>query len=465
MNRRFLKLVGLAVLTVLLAAPALAGEDHSQYIEGPFESGPEVTKKCLECHEDAAVDVMATSHWTWTVEQKIEGDRTVERGKKNVINNFCVSISSNWPRCTSCHIGYGWKDASFDFSDKTRVDCLVCHDTTGTYRKNPKGAGMPMGPTPGKDGAPGKPGVDLLKVAQNVGAPSRKTCGSCHFFGGGGDKVKHGDLDSSLFQPERELDVHMSADGQDFTCQECHVSEDHKIKGNAMVVSPSHFNRMGCTDCHEAGPHEQSRLNDHTARVACQTCHIPTFAREYPTKVYWDWSSAGEDREPESDEYGMPTYHKKKGSFSWGRDIVPYYAWYNGQAGAYTLGDRIDPEEVTPLIWPVGRKKDKEAKIYPFKVMRGRQIYDTGNRTLVVPHLFGKGGYWATYDWNRAAADGMASAGQPYSGEYGWTDTIMYWRINHMVAPAEDSLGCLDCHGDSARLDWKALGYREDPMD
>jgi hypothetical protein len=40
----------------------------------------------------------------------------------------------------------------------------------------------------------------------------------------------------------------------------------------------------------------------------------------------------------------------------------------------------------------------------------------------------------------------------------------MYWRINHMVVPADKALDCLDCHGDNGRLDWQALGYAADPM-
>jgi hypothetical protein len=52
---------------------------------------------------------------------------------------------------------------------------------------------------------------DLAKVAQKVGKTSRDTCGACHFFGGGGDAVKHGDLDSSLKKPGKYLDVHMDA--------------------------------------------------------------------------------------------------------------------------------------------------------------------------------------------------------------------------------------------------------------
>ncbi len=116
---------------LICAVQASANEDHKQ-ITGPFNSPMEVTQKCLECHEEAAHDVMQTSHWTWKLEQEITGEGKVFRGKKNAINNFCISINSNQARCTSCHISYGWKDDSFDFTDKTRIDCLVCHDETGT---------------------------------------------------------------------------------------------------------------------------------------------------------------------------------------------------------------------------------------------------------------------------------------------------------------------------------------------
>ena len=82
-------------------------------------------------------------------------------GKKNVINNFCTSISSNNTFCSACHIGYGWSDDSFDFSEQTNVDCLVCHDNTGTYQK-------------GKGGFPAE-GVDLVAAAQSDASPTRVT--------------------------------------------------------------------------------------------------------------------------------------------------------------------------------------------------------------------------------------------------------------------------------------------------
>ena len=58
----------------------------------------------------------------------------------------------------------------------------------------------------------------------------------------------------------------------------------------------------------------------------------------------------------------------------------------------------------------------------------------------------------------------MKESGLPFSGEYGFAPTEMYWRIDHMVSPKEKALGCLDCHGDNGRMDWKKLGYKGDPM-
>ncbi|PLX85662.1 MAG: cytochrome C [Desulfuromonas sp.] len=437
---------------LLSISPAVASTNHAALIKGPIDSGPAATKQCLRCHDDAAAEVMGTSHWTWSALQGIRG-KSVDRGKKNTINNFCVSTAANEPRCTSCHIGYGWKDAGFDFTDKTAVDCLVCHDTTGTYKKEPTGAGAPA------------KGIDLLRVAQNVGNPTRANCGACHFFGGGGDAVKHGDLDSSMEYPERSVDVHMSPDGNDFQCQNCHETSSHKIMGRAMVVSPGGTDHIGCDKCHGADPHKESRLNTHAGSLACQSCHIPHFAKEIPTKLSWDWSTAGRDIDPTPiDKLGKATYSKKKGDFSWGKKVVPTYRWYNGTAGAYLTGDTMDPSKVTPLAYPNGDKQDKAAKIYPFKTHSGKQIYDTKNNIFITPKLFGKEGYWKTLDWDKSARLGMEASGLPYSGSYGFAPSIMYWRINHMVSPKEQALSCLDCHGDSKRMNWKELGYEGDPM-
>ncbi|MCJ7550555.1 MAG: cytochrome C, partial [Anaerolineae bacterium] len=192
-----------------------SGSDHSDFtnLTGPFETPQDVTAACLECHVYAADEVMDTIHWTWETTDPTTGQQV---GKNHVINNTYVAVPSNEPRCTSCHVGFGYTDATFfDTATEVDVDCLVCHDQTGTYKKFPAGSGMPvLGEaieSPAGSGALWEP-VDLATVAQNVGAPGRANCGSCHFFGGGGDAVKHGDLDSTLTNPNRELDVHMGTD-------------------------------------------------------------------------------------------------------------------------------------------------------------------------------------------------------------------------------------------------------------
>jgi len=47
--------------------------------------------------------------------------------------------------------------------------------------------------------------------------------------------------------------------------------------------------------------------------------------------------------------------------------------------------------------------------------------------------------------------------------QYGFIETVMYWRLNHGVVPGDKALGCLDCHGKHGRLPWEKLGYTGDP--
>jgi octaheme c-type cytochrome (tetrathionate reductase family) len=468
MNCRRWLIAAFAAAPLLAAIPALAAQDHSTLLNGPFKTGPEVTQACLECHKDQAADFMKTVHWTWSSRQKVEGKGEVALGKANAVNNFCIALPSNEPRCTSCHAGYGWKDATFDFAKAENIDCLVCHDTTGTYRKFPTAAGHPayqdieFPPKSGKTW----PAVDLEKVAKSVGAPSRATCGACHFFGGGGDHIKHGDLDSSLTKPSRDMDVHMAAADANMSCTACHRTAKHVIPGKALSVSVSGGGEtLGCSDCHAGTPHKTNPvLNRHAEKVACQTCHIPTFARTQPTKMWWDWSTAGQDKSGTKDQYGLATYDKMKGDFKWEKDVRPVYMWFDGGVDRVLLGDAIDPGRIVHLNYPKGERSAKAAKITPFKLMKGKQPYDTGTRVMAVPHLFGPGGFWQTYDWGSAIADGMKTVGLRYSGSYGWVETDMYWKVNHMVVPKAKALQCAECHGDQGRLDWKALGYAGDPQ-
>ncbi len=174
--------------------------DHTKFdiLKEPFADAHAVTAACLSCHTNRHEEIMKTSHWLWQRSETLEGRGEVPLGKRNILNNFCTGVSASEGTCTRCHIGYGYADKSFDFNEPTNIDCLVCHDLTGSYKKGKGMAGYP------------DPSVNLNYVSTHVGSPSRDNCGVCHFWGGGGNNVKHGDLEKSLLDCSREVDVHMT---------------------------------------------------------------------------------------------------------------------------------------------------------------------------------------------------------------------------------------------------------------
>lgn len=454
-----------AIPVVAAGGKAQSTADHRKFeaLQGPFKTGPEVTQACLSCHNTAAHQVMQSVHWTWEAVNPLTG-KTL--GKRHAANNFCGSPLSNEPRCTSCHAGYGWEDRNYDFSKESNVDCLVCHDTTATYRKYPTDAGHPLyAPREqGKGSGQFELPPDLVKVAQAVGKSSRHNCGACHFNGGGGDAVKHGDLDSSLITPPVALDVHMSPQGGNLSCASCHSFNAHQPAGSRYAtlakdvlgkdMKHEDHTRASCESCHDLQPHKQARLNQHVKRIACQTCHIPEFARGgIGTKTLWDWSTAGKrDAQGEAlfikDERGRLIYSAEKGDFKYGENVRPSYKWYNGVVHQIVIDDKIDDSQILELNRVDGAASDPKARIWPFKVMLGKQPYDPVNKTLVVNHVYGKDdtAFWGNYDYVKSIQAGMDYAGLPYSGQFDFIETRMNWFITHMVAPKEKALQCQDCH-------------------
>jgi octaheme c-type cytochrome (tetrathionate reductase family) len=426
--------------------------DHTDRIEGPFKTQQEVTKLCLTCHEEQAGHFLQSTHWTWLGKEFDHPTKGKMRiGKKNIINNFCTSITSNEEKCGTCHPSFGWKDSKFDFTNKENIDCLVCHATASTYSKGCEGTSA----TNISD--------KLLKAAQSVGRPKVSNCGSCHFNGGGGDNVKHGDLASTLEKATKEQDVHIG--GQNFDCVSCHKSEKHEIKGAGHTSIASGTNHIGCTDCHKADEslHKNKLMAKHLNSIACQTCHIPLIARDIPTVTYWDWQTAGLNDDERNTE-GYLTYSKMKGSFTLERNVQPVYRWFNGSADYYAPGEKFATGIILSLNKLNGDIKDAKAKIYPFKLMRGRQIYDTKNLYIILPKYTGPDGFWKTFGWNKAAELGMKEANLPYSGNFGFISTEMYYAINHSIPPKEKALKCQDCHNTGKRMDWAALGFPGDPI-
>ena len=350
------------------------------------------------------------------------------------------------------------------------MDCLICHEQTGTYKKFPAGAGHPVKEATVFKGNNKKyfP-PEWNKVAKSVSRPTRKNCGTCHFFGGGGDGIKHGDLDSSLFKPNKKLDVHMGIDGQNFDCIRCHSTTKHKIAGRIYTTPASKHrksltqddmaHKITCESCHTDLPHKnKSKMNDHTDKVACQSCHIPEFARVNPTKMSWDWSTAGQKENGKliikKGDFNKPVYHTKKGSFVWEKNAKPVYFWYNGSMEHMTVRDTIDPGKIVELNRSSGNKDDPNSRIFPFKLHSGKQPYDKINKNMVIPQLFPKGktdttAYWKKYDWNKAIQFGMSYAGLKYSGEFDFVQTSYVFPITHMVAPKDNVVSCSECHTSS----------------
>lgn len=425
-----------------------SGTDHGamEILQQDFDNPHEITAACLSCHTERGKEVMQSAHWNWEREAYIPGRGVTYLGKKNLINNFCTGIFSNEASCNRCHIGYGWKDKTFDFDNQFNIDCLVCHDNTGTYEKARGQAGYPV---------MGEDGPDFKPILASVGRPKRENCGACHFHGGGGNNVKHGDLEMALLTAGRDVDVHMGVDGMNMACVDCHSATNHQMKGRYYGTSSENTQRAECTDCHTAMPHTNNKLNEHTIKVSCQTCHIPVYAKVNSTKMSWDWSTATRLRDGKPyvdlDSLGNELYTSIKGSFGWHRMVTPEYTWFNGTADHHLLTDKVDENNLPLKINTLnGSYNDHDSKIHPMKVHRGRQPYDTELHNLIQAKLWDKeanmGALWLDLNWERALIEGMEYAGLPYSGKYDFIQTEMLLPVNHMVSPANEALSCTDCH-------------------
>lgn len=419
--------------------------DHSKFaiLNKKFNSPVEVTSACITCHTERHKEIMKSNHWNWETPEYVEGEGIVYLGKKNALNNFCLGVGDDQAPCAKCHIGYGMDNPEFSYDNPEQVDCLICHDNTETYAKAQDKGGAPVET------------LDLNLIAQNVGDPKRSNCGVCHFYGGGGDNVKHGDLGSEMFSPDKSIDIHMATEGMNMECTTCHKTENHMISGKMYSISSSNLDRAYCEDCHSDHPHKDKVLDQHTLKVACQTCHIPTYAKGKATKLTWDWSTAGKlkDGKPyeEDNEDGNHTYLSKKGTFTYGKNLKPEYIFFNGTANHYLLGDVVKDTTIPLVINKLnGSYSDINSKIIPVKIHKSNQPFDPVNKMLIKPKLWadkpGEGAYWMDFDWIKASELGMKTVGLPFSGRVSFIETEMYWPVNHQVAAKEDAVKCNECH-------------------
>jgi hypothetical protein len=199
----------------------------------------------------------------------------------------------------------------------------------------------------------------------------------------------------------------------------------------------------------------------------------------YVTKLSWDWSTAGKLRdgkpytiEEEFDGVEAHSYMSIKGDFTWGRNVVPEYRWYKGELKQMTLDDEFDPAtapiDINP---PTGNYHDTDARIWPFKIHRGKQPYDTVNNRILPIKLYGRkgsGALWTEYDWGKALQAAADLNEKEYSGDYGFIRTNGFWPIKHMVAPKEQAVDCNECHSRQGRLtevtDFYLVGRDSNPF-
>lgn len=454
---------------ILLANTALtishaqeSKEPHSKYFEN-YEG----TKTCLECHQKEAENFFHSQHYQWKGETpQLVNSEGKKLGKMNTFNDFCTSPQGNWiglvrnsrgevisKGCSSCHAGFGKLPTEVMTRDQLEnIDCLMCH--ARGYNRDLVEIGeeeFEWRPILWKN----KEGLN--SVAKRISSPTRVMCLRCHSASGGGPNFKRGDLEYTLADPTRDFDVHMASEGKNMQCVSCHKGSDHRVPGRGVDLAATDLPgvQLACStsECHTSPPHKNKVLNTHSETVNCTVCHIPKFARDEATDMARDWSKPVyvEDK----DKY-TATIHLQK-------DVTPVYAWFNGFTRAQMPGQPANmlPDGTAGIMIPQGSRDDPKSKIFAFKLHKGRLPILDDRKWLVpitVEHFFANGEIDPAV---RSAAKNFYGLGDI---NYSWIETTRYMGIFHGVQPKEKALKCMDCHGKDSLMDWKALGYKGNPM-
>ena len=400
---------------------------------------------CLRCHQDEAAQVHGSVMYQWEGDAPDMASGPARQGKAaGAVNSYCVNIAGNWGGCGGCHVGLGERPSAEATADQLRnIDCMLCHQQA--YRRTkvdgrfvPDEASM---------------GISMDQAARTVHEPQRANCLQCHAKAGGGDSVKRGDLTlAHASTSDQQFDVHMATTGADLRCQDCHTVTDHRFAGKGSDLRPTDSDvQLECSNCHgdmASGGHEGDDLDRHVARVACQTCHIPVYAKNAADSAA---SEATEVHRTWLDTHASSAPFHPAGMTA--NDLVPEYRFWNRTSRNYLLHDvaQVDPGTGRyPTSRPLGDVADPEAKLYAFKYKTAEQPMATAERTLIA---IDTSVYFATADAAAAVEQGLVNMGLPGSTAYEWVETDTFQMLNHEVSPSEAALQCNDCHGRSARMD------------
>ena len=454
----------LVVLACLAIAQFALSQGEGDLLENPhnnFIQEYEGTKTCLMCHADQGNDVFSSMHYQWKGDApNIVNADGKKLGKLVTSNDFCTNPAISWIAilknkddkliangCSKCHIGLGLKPTTETSQEQLEnIDCLLCHSYNykrEVYKTDDETLRW-------RPVAYDQPEV-MLNIAQNVQSPNKDQCLQCHATSGGGPNFKRGDIEPAHMKAERDFDVHM---GSGMSCIQCHSFEDHKVIGSGtQLAGVDASGKLSCEKCHSnEALHDNDALNNHLDSVNCTSCHIPTFAKGLPTDMYRDWSQS--------------EYLEGKGKYepliTFEKDVTPVYTWWNGK-GKLALLDQ--PVEVVDgkvkLYEPQGSIDDPESKIYAFK-LHGATLPIDKETGLMIPIKVGM--VFKAGKNEAAVKTGAKAAMGKEDVQIDWIETERYMALFHEVAPKEQALQCMDCHGDDGRMDWEALGYDGNPM-
>jgi hypothetical protein len=417
------------------------------------------TGTCLACHENEAHEVHGSTHYQWKGEAPymIDGNYLLQGKDAGAVNSYCGNIEGNWNGCSNCHVGIGGKPEAIASNEQLEnIDCLVCHQSE--YRRK-KVNGVMIPDTANMS-------ISMEEAVQTVHMPTKANCLACHAKAGGGDAVKRGDIAlATANTADFRYDVHMATTGANLECQDCHQAENHRFPGKGSDLRPTDLDKpLECANssCHDTSPHGNSELNNHTARVACQTCHIPVYAKNAndsaateATEVNRSWQSGSHS--------SNPPYHPV---LTKQNDLIPRYLHWDRYTDNYNLGETIynNPETNTyQTSIPSGSVDDADSKLYPFKYKTSDYPLNT-NSNMLIP--LDTSVFFNTTNADEAAIAGlenMANKGVPgfnISDTYEWVTTDTYQLLNHQVGPIDEALGCESCHLETSRMDLQGeLGY------
>ncbi len=289
--------------------------------------------------------------------------------------------------------------------------------------------------------------LSLVEAAQTAGPTTRATCLRCHANAAGSDGAKRGDLSSVTVSPPLSSDIHMSPQGEDFTCSECHDAGDHRVSGRGLDLRPNDSDeKSDCTTCHTDRPHDDYNARNgesrdvHAGRVACQTCHIPTYAKDVSTELERDWL------EPEWWPGAFGGQGGWKPAEVRASNVIPSYDWFDGTSEVYLLGQapsrNADGEYEFGV--PLGDVNSPGARIFPLKEHRSISARHDATGQMI-PHSTEV--FFRTGDFAAAVASGMEQVG--LTGSYTLVPVHTFQTINHGVAVEDQALACASCHADT----------------